>query len=73
MLRQVGRKPRLRALLDLDGYSEPISGRLWPPGDHPPLLFKGWIQLTAAIEALRTGGSDDRNAAAGAHSTEDTR
>jgi hypothetical protein len=42
-------------VLDLEHDSKPISGRLWPPGDDPPLVFNGWIELTAAIEALRTG------------------
>ncbi len=45
-------------MLDLDGHSEPISGRLWPCGDNAPLVFRGWIELTAVIEGLRTRSTD---------------
>lgn len=53
-------------MLEVERDSEPISGCLWPPGEDPPLVFSGWIQLAVAIEALRTGGYDDDSTVAAA-------
>ena len=54
----VGLMSTTRAVLDLDRDSQPISGRLWPPGGDPPLVFTGWIQFAAVIDALRRGDAD---------------
>jgi hypothetical protein len=46
----------------IERASEPISGALALPGSEPS-VFAGWVELTAAIEAVRrTEGYDQQGA-----------
>lgn len=53
----------IRIVIDLDGEGDPIEGRLVEPRDHAS-SFRGWLALTALIEAIRTptAPSDDPRA-----------
>ena len=42
----------IRLVIDLDGEGDPIAGRLVEPSDHAS-SFRGWLALTALIEAVR--------------------
>ena len=48
----------------IDRASEPISGSLAQPGSEPS-VFAGWVELTAAIEAVRRSEALDRQGAVG--------
>ena len=43
-----------RAMLEVDMASQPITGTFAPADGGDPQPFTGWIELTRAIEALRT-------------------
>lgn len=43
-----------RATLEVDMASQPITGTFAPADGGEPQPFTGWIELTGAIEALRT-------------------
>ncbi|MBV9309185.1 MAG: hypothetical protein JOZ73_00025 [Solirubrobacterales bacterium] len=52
----------------IERASEPISGALAQPGGEPS-VFAGWIELTAAIEAVRRGDAADLQGAIGERRT----
>ncbi len=45
-------QPSLRLSLELEPGSEPITGRL-SDGDGKQHVFTGWLDLAAALEAVR--------------------
>lgn len=58
--RQVGQETatscrELRIVLELDLGVDPISGRIRADGE--PAAFDGWLQLVAALEAMRTAAT----------------
>jgi len=44
--------------LEIEATSEPLSGRLTGE-NHPERRFRGWLELFAVIDELRTGAQDD--------------
>jgi hypothetical protein len=50
-------EPAVRVVLDLEPYSEPISGFLEHGDAESRLHFWGWLDLLAAIEAARKDGT----------------
>ncbi len=44
----------VRAILEVETASQPISGSFIPPDGGEPRPFTGWIELTGAIESMRT-------------------
>ena len=48
----------------IDRASEPITGSLAQPGGEPS-VFAGWVELTAAIEAVRRSEAFDQQGAFG--------
>ena len=44
----------VRAILEVDTASQPISGSFIPADRREPRSFTGWIELTGAIESMRT-------------------
>ena len=46
----------VQLLIELDPVGEPIAGRLRQQPHGPAVAFIGWLQLTQAIEAIRSSG-----------------
>ena len=52
----------VRAILEVDATSQPISGSFMLADGGEPRLFTGWIELTGAIESMRTATPCGRGA-----------
>jgi hypothetical protein len=44
--------------LELDGDTDPISGRLRHGAGEDPIVFTGWVEFVQAIEIIRAASRD---------------
>jgi hypothetical protein len=45
----------IRLVIELERFLDPIEGTLTEPATHASRRFRGWIALSALIEAARSG------------------